>query len=144
MLATLIASVASGEIAASLERAKGAAVAYLLAAIAAFFGLAFLIVAAYIFAADRYGALTAAIGFGFGFMVVAIAVVVIYRAKSRRELRRARRRHRSEGKALAATAAIALAPAILARARLPMLIPVLGLLGFAIYKENARRPRRRG
>ncbi len=145
MLATLIASIASGEIAASLERAKSAAVAYAVAGIAAFFGLIFLLVAAYIFAADRYGAITAALSFGAGFIVVAILVIVINRMDSRVVRRRARRRRGSEAKALGATAAIALAPMILSRVRLPFLaIPLLGGLGYAIYNENRRRrPRMR-
>ncbi len=144
MLGTLIASIASGELAASLERAKGAAVAYLMAALASFFGLVFLLVAAFIFAADRYGALTAAIGFGVGFFVVALLVIIVHRMQTRRVVRRARRRHGSEARALAATAAIAFAPAIIARARLPFVLPVLGAIGYAIYAENTRkrRPRR--
>ncbi len=60
MLASLISALASGETVAALRRARTAAIVYALAAIAALCGLGFLIGAAYIWAAERYGSLAAA------------------------------------------------------------------------------------
>jgi MFS family permease len=143
MLASLIASIASGEITDSVRRAKSAAIAYLLAAVAAICGVAFLIGAAFSAAAQAYGTVNAALGFGGGFLVVALLILLVHKISVRSQKRQAARRRSQDMRAMAQAAALVVVPAIIARGGVGGLAaPLLALLGYAIYREN--RPRRRG
>jgi uncharacterized membrane protein YhaH (DUF805 family) len=144
MLASLIASIVSGELADAARRAKSAAVAYLLAAVAAICGVAFLIGAAFSATAQAFGTVNAALGFGGGFLFVALLIVVIHNLSVRSEKKKAAQRRAHDIRAMAQTAALIIVPAIIARGGVGGLAaPLLALLGYAIYRENAPRRRRR-
>jgi hypothetical protein len=139
-LISLISGLASGEAMAALQRARTTAILYGLAALFALCGVGFLIGAAYIWLAARYGPLATSFGFGIGFLVVAGLILVIHKlAVSMRSRRRARRRQ-ADMAALGVTAALALLPA-LARSKggLGVLAaPALAAVAYAIYRENVK------
>lgn len=144
MLATLIASIASGEALDAVKRLRVTVALYLVAGLLGLAGIGFLIGAGFIAAANRWGTFEASIGFGIGFIVLACLIVIIQKVVASAQAKRAARRRSLDATALAGTAAIALLPALLARkATLGLLgLPLLGGLGYAIYREN-RKPRRR-
>lgn len=147
MLGTLIASLAAGETANIVGRAKRAAIAYGAAALFVLFGILFALIAAYVWAAGRWGPITAALVFAGTFIALAIVTVVFQSITAKAQARRAARKRAVDAKALAATAAVAALPALLAnpRSAAALTVPVLGAIGYLIYKENAgpRAPRRR-
>jgi amino acid transporter len=142
MLGSLIASIASGELADAVRRVRSAAVAYVLAAVAAICGVAFLVGAAFSAAAQAYGTVNAALGFGAGFLVLALLILLIHRIGARRQKKEAERRRSQEMRTVAEVAALIVIPALIARGGVGGLAaPLLALLGYGIYREN--RPRRR-
>lgn len=141
-LATLIASIASGEAADAVRRARVAAIAYAIAGLLALVGVLFLLVAAYIAAAMRFGPVATGLAFGFAFLIIAAIIVTVHGVSSKREARRVARRRGTEMKAVASAAAIAALPTLLAgRGKLTLIAPALAVLGYAIYHENRRRSR---
>ncbi|MCR4267069.1 hypothetical protein [Nitratireductor sp. ZSWI3] len=140
MLARLLASVATGEVSDVLKRLRVSAALYLLAAVLGLFGIGFLVFAAFVVAVDRWGVVTAALGFGIAFLAAAGIVIASLRIWSRVEARRARRRRMSDAGVLAGTAALTLLPTLLARSGGlgTLLLPLLAAAGYAIYRENAR------
>ncbi|TJV06604.1 MAG: hypothetical protein E5Y12_04260 [Mesorhizobium sp.] len=146
LLASLLSGFASGETMAALRRARTAAIVYALAALAALCGLGFLVGAAYIWAAARYGSLAAALGFGVGFLVVAGLVLLIHRLMSGARARRAAKRRKTDMKAIGVTAALALLPTLLkgtgglkGKGGLGIILgPAVALAAYAIYRENSK------
>ncbi|RLP22499.1 hypothetical protein [Mesorhizobium sp. YM1C-6-2] len=145
MLASLIASLASGETLQAIRRARRAAVAYLLAGAAGLCGAGFLLGALYIWLAERYGSLATAIGFGVGFIVLALLILLVHRLTATSRARRVTERRKSDLTAMGIAAALAALPT-LTRSRAGMgalLGPALAVVAYAIYRENTkRRPRR--
>ncbi|KQZ80861.1 hypothetical protein ASD64_11240 [Mesorhizobium sp. Root157] len=140
-IASLIAGFASGETAAALRRARGAALAYALAGLAALCGIGFLVGAGYIWAAARYGSLEAALGFGIGFLMLAGLILLIFRFKAEsRAVRRVRRR-KADMTAVGVTAALAALPVLLrGKSGLGAVLgPAAALAAYAIYRENVKR-----
>ncbi|MDN2565401.1 hypothetical protein N1F89_04140 [Aquibium sp. A9E412] len=137
-LITVITSIASGEVSDAMKRTRLAVVYYGLAALAALFALAFLVVALYILAAEEWGALAAATGFGVGFLVIAVIVLIVQRVVTRRSAKKVARRRATDARALAGTAAVALLPSLLARrsGMLALLAPIVALGAYAVYREN--------
>jgi hypothetical protein len=88
MLASLLASLASGETLQAVRRARRAAIAYLLAGAAGLCGIAFLVGALYIFCSERYGSLATATGFGVGFIAIALLILVVHRLTAQSRARR--------------------------------------------------------
>ncbi|ESY70280.1 MULTISPECIES: hypothetical protein [Mesorhizobium] len=145
LLASLLSGFASGETMAAVRRARTAAIVYALAALAALCGLGFLVGAAYIWAAARYGSLAAALGFGVGFLVVASLVLLIHRLMSGARARREAKRRKTDMKAIGVTAALALLPTLLKGGGLKgkgslgiILGPAVALAAYAIYRENSK------
>ncbi|UVK56612.1 hypothetical protein DBIPINDM_003230 [Mesorhizobium sp. AR02] len=140
LLASLLSGFASGETVAAIRRARTAAIVYALAALAAFCGLGFLVGAAYIWAAARYGSFAVALGFGVGFLVIAGLVLLIHRLMSGARARRAARRRKADMKALGITAALAVLPALLkGKGGLGVILgPAVALAAYAIYRENVK------
>ncbi len=139
-LVSLITGFASGEALAALKRAKVAAIFYVIAAVFALCGVGFLIGAAYIWVASRYGSLATSLGFGIGFLVLAGLILVIHKLTvSMRSNRRARRR-KADMTAVGVTAALALLPALAkSKGGLGILAaPALAAVAYAIYRENAK------
>jgi biotin transporter BioY len=139
-IASLIAGFASGETVAALRRARGAAIAYALAGLAALCGVGFLVGAGYIWVAVRYGFLEAALGFGIGFLVLSGLILLIFRVSAEsRVVRRARRRN-ADMTALGVTAALAALPVLLrSKGGLGAILgPAAALVAYAIYRENVK------
>ncbi len=140
MLASLISGFASGETVAAVRRARTDAIVYLLAGIAGLCGLGFLIGAAYIWTAARYGSLAAALGFGLGFLVLAGLILLIHRILAASRARRRARRRGADMKALGIPAALAVLPTLLkGKGGLGLIIgPAVALAAYAIYRENSK------
>lgn len=141
MLAALISGFVSGEAVAAFQRARRAAIAYLIAAIFGVFGMVFLLVAAYIAAAHRLGPVTAALVFGGAFLAVAVLVVLISRLGAERVVRKTSRRRNREMSRIAVTTALALLP-MLVRGRVgkaALIAPAIAAIVYGIYRENSRR-----
>jgi predicted membrane channel-forming protein YqfA (hemolysin III family) len=146
LLASLLSGFASGETLAAVRRARTAAIVYALAALAALCGLGFLVGAAYIWTAARYGSLAAALGFGVGFLVVAGLVLLIHRLMSGARARREAKRRKTDMKAIGVTAALALLPTLLkgtgglkGKGGLGIILgPAVALAAYAIYRENSK------
>lgn len=140
MLAPLISALASGEAIAAMRRARTAAIVYGLAAVAALCGLGFLLGAAYIWAADRYGSMAACLGFAAGFLVTAGLIVLIHQLAAGTRARRRARRRNADLKALGITAALAVLPALLKGkgGKGVILGPMIALAAYAIYRENVK------
>jgi len=143
MLAPLISALASGEAIAAMRRARTAAIVYGLAAVAALCGLGFLLGAAYIWAADRYGSMAACLGFAAGFLVLAGLIVLIHQLAAGTRARRRARRRNADLKALGITAALAVLPALLKGkgGKGVILGPMIALAAYAIYRENVKPDR---
>lgn len=141
MLASLIASIVSGEASDAVGRTRRAVLAYALAGLLALCGAGFLLGAAYVAAAREIGAVAAALWFGGGFLLAAMLVVAIHRIASRAKARRAAARRQSEVKAVASAAALAMLPTLLAgRGRsLALIAPAVAALAWAVWRENAPR-----
>ena len=140
MLASLLASLASGETAVAIRRARRAAIVYLLAGVAALCGVGFLIGALYIWLSDRYGRLEAALGFGVGFIALALVILLVHRLTAKSRARRVMAKRKSDLAAMGIAAAIAALPT-LARSRVgigALLAPALAVVAYAIYRENSR------
>ena len=141
MLASLIASIASGQTAAAVIRARRAAVAYAMAGLAMLCGAGFLLFALYIWAAHRYGPLEAALGMGGSFIVLAGIILVVHRIASAARARREAERRKSDLTAVGVAAALAFLPGLLrSKAGLgALLAPAVALAAYAIYRENSLR-----
>lgn len=140
MLATLISGLASGETVAAMRRARTAAVVYALAALAAFCGLGFLVGAAYIRAAGRYGSMAAALGFGIGFLLIAGLILLVYTITTGTRARRRVQRRNADIKAIGVAAALAVLPALLkGKGGMGAILgPAIALAAYAIYRENVK------
>lgn len=140
MLASLIAGLASGETAAAIRRARTAAIVYGLAISVALCGLGFLVGAAYIWTASRYGSLAAALGFGAGFMLLAGLILLIFQISAGSRARRRAQQRNADMKAIGITAALAVLPALLkGKGGLGVILgPAVALAAYAIYRENVK------
>ncbi|WP_095089294.1 hypothetical protein [Mesorhizobium sophorae] len=140
MLASLIAGLASGETAAAIRRARTAAIVYGLAISVALCGLGFLVGAAYIWTASRYGSLAAALGFGAGFLLLAGLILLIFQISAGSRARRRVQQRNADMKAIGITAALAVLPALLkGKGGLGVILgPAVALAAYAIYRENVK------
>ncbi|WP_027037055.1 hypothetical protein [Mesorhizobium ciceri] len=140
MLATLISGLASGETVAAMHRARTAAIVYVIAMAAALCGLGFLVGAAYIATAMRYGSFAAALGFGVGFLVLGGLILLIYRISAGSRARRRAQRRNTDMKAIGITAALAVLPSLLkGKGGLGVILgPAVALAAYAIYRENVK------
>jgi undecaprenyl pyrophosphate phosphatase UppP len=140
MLASLIASLASGETVVAIRRARRAAIVYLLAGTAGIIGVGFLIGALYIWLSELYGRLETALGFGVGFIVLALLIVLVHRLTAGSRAKRAAERRRSDLTAMGVAAALAALPGLMrSRAGLgTLLAPALAVVAYAIYRENSK------
>lgn len=140
MLARLLASFAAGEMSGAVKRLRISAAAFMVAALLALFGTGFLVFAAFILAADKWGAVNAALGFGVAFLAMAGIVLLVLKIWTSAQARRARRRRVSDAGLLAGTAALTLLPSLLARSGKigGIALPILAAVGYAIYRENTR------
>jgi len=136
MLASLIASFASGEVVSLVRRAKSAAIAYSLACVFALAGIGFLIGALFTWTARRYGMIEAEIGFGVAFFVIALVILLIHSITSRSRARHTRRQG-VDLATVAGVAAVSVLPVLL-KSRAGLVGPLVALAAYAIYRENRR------
>ncbi|PLP59831.1 hypothetical protein CYK37_06485 [Mesorhizobium loti] len=141
-LASLLISLVTGEAGTLAKHLRGAAIAYGMAVIAVLAGVSFLLLAAYLWAAERFGPIAAALGFGTGFLLLAGIVLLIYRMTAKRRARRRAERRKSDLTALAIAAAIATLPELLrGKEGLGALLgPLAAVLAYAVYRENSPKP----
>ncbi len=138
MLASLLAGLVSGETLIAAKRARRAAIAYAICLFLASFGALFLVLALYLWAAQHYGALRAAVGFGVGFFLAAGLVLGIYKVTAMSRVRRAAEQRKSDFTKVGIATAIAVLPGLLrTRPGIGIVIgPAVALLAYAIYREN--------
>lgn len=143
MLASLLAGLASGQTMVAIRRMRRAAIVYFFAGLFAFCGVGFLIGAFYIWLAERYGRLEAALALGVGFIVLATLVLLVDRLTAKSRARKASERRRSDLTAVGVAAALAVLPSLLrSRAGVGgLLAPAIALAAYAIWRENSK-PRR--
>lgn len=143
-IATLIASIVSGEASETMASARRAALFYAAAAVLVLCGVGFLVGAGFILLSREIGSLAAALWFGGGFVLAGLILVMIHRVMARARARQAAQRRSSEMAAVASAAAFAALPALLAgRGRAAALMaPVIAGLAFAVYRENRPRARK--
>ncbi|TIM21773.1 MAG: hypothetical protein E5Y69_30540, partial [Mesorhizobium sp.] len=108
--------------------------------LAALCGLGFLVGAAYIWVAGRYGPMAACFGFGIGFLVIAGVLLLIYQLSAGARARRRARRRNADMKAVGITAALAILPTLLkGKGGLGTILgPAIALAAYAIYRENIK------
>jgi undecaprenyl pyrophosphate phosphatase UppP len=145
MLASLLASLASGETVVALRRARRAAVVYLFAGVFALCGLGFFVAALYIWLAARYGRFETALAFAGVFIAIAVVIILFDRLTARARAVRDAERRKSELTAVGVASALTILPGLLrSRAGLGLLIaPLVAAAGYALYRENQRRRDRR-
>ncbi len=145
MFGTLIASIVAGETANVIGRTKRMAIVYAVAAFSALFGVMFGLIAVYVWMAREWGPVRTALGMAVFFTLAAILIVAIHNVRAKRQAREATKRRAVDVKAIATTAAVAALPGLLSRkgSAVALLVPVLGVLGYLIYNENAPPRRRR-
>lgn len=141
MLASLIASIATSEAGLAVRRTRRAATAYLAAAVFGICGIGFLVGAAYVWAARRYGHVEAALGFGIGFLVLSGLILLVHKLAGQARARKARRQRKADMATLGTAAAMALVPTLLrSKGGIGALLgPVVALAAYQIYREN-RKP----
>ncbi|UCI08723.1 phage holin family protein [Mesorhizobium sp. B1-1-8] len=139
-LVSLISAFISGEAAAALRRARITTILYGVAGVFALCGVGFLIGAAYVWLASRFGPLATCLGFGIGFLVIAGLILVIHKLTTGRQSRRRARQRKADLTGLGITAALALLPALSkSKGGLGVVLaPALALVAYAIYRENVK------
>lgn len=141
MLASLLASLASGETVLALKRARRMATIYLMAVIAGSIGAGFLIAALFIWTARKLGSLETALIFGAFFVVIALIILLVYKLTAGSRARRASEQRKSDMTAVAAAAGLAILPSLLRRPAglTALVVPSLAAIAYAIYRENSRK-----
>jgi hypothetical protein len=140
VLASLIAGLASGEAVAALRNAKKAAVVYAIAGLAAIVGVVFLLMAGYIAAARRFGAVEAGLGLGGAFILLAILIVIWHRFSTAILKSRATKKRHADMTKVGIATGIALLPTLL-KGRVGTAIlaaPAIAAAAYAFYRFYSR------
>ena len=124
-----------------VQRIRRAATAYLAAAVFGVCGIGFLVGAAYVWAAQEYGHVQAALGFGVGFLVISALILLVHKLAAQARARDEQRRRKADLAALGIGAAMAAVPTLLrSKGAIGALLgPIVALVAYQIYREN-RRP----
>ncbi|RST85094.1 hypothetical protein EJC49_17630 [Aquibium carbonis] len=142
MIGPLVAAIASANAPRMARRLRRAVIDYAIAGVAFVLGIGFLLVAAFIWAARRWGGLEAAIGFGLGFLLLSVLTLMVHRMVTARRLRRlAERQKADQVRSMATAAAVAAVPALIRQVGIvgSLALPLAALAAYAIWQEN--RPR---
>ncbi|WP_163269912.1 hypothetical protein [Chelativorans alearense] len=115
-------------------------VLYLLSALAFLCGCAFLIGAMFVVAVERWTAEIAALYFALGFLALAAGIFGLCKFLLRRRTRRAELQNASHERLLTEAAVLTLLPSLLANkgGTQTLLVPLVALAGWVIYRENRR------
>lgn len=140
MLASLLGALLSGEAMATAKRLKTQVVVMTLLGVLALVGIIFLLLAGYLYAAQRLGPIPAALWIAGGFLGAALLGLIVYKVSSGTRRRREARRRKSELTTMAAATALAALPMLASRkAGLGLVLtPFLAAVGYQIFKENTR------
>jgi Na+-transporting methylmalonyl-CoA/oxaloacetate decarboxylase gamma subunit len=140
MLASLLAAFASGETQRLARQVRRAAIVYALVGIAATVAIGFLVAAAYMAAANRYGAINAALAFAGGFFLFAVLLLLVHWIMSRMRARAVARQRSSDLATIAAASALAALPTLVNKKGgiAALVAPALALTAYAIYRENRK------
>lgn len=141
MLASLIATILSGEALDAFRRTRSAAVAYAAAGLFAIVGLGFLVGASYVAAARRYGTIEAAIAFGAGFLLIALVIVTIHAVRQKNRKKAIEGRRTTDVATMAGVAAVTLLPSLM-RGRAAaggLAAAVAALAAYGLYRYYSRR-----
>lgn len=140
MLARLFATLATGEAGLIKQRVKTAAIAYAVALVAGVLAVVFLLVAGYLAAAVRWGAIDAAFWFGIGFTVLTALILIVYKIVAAAQRRAQRRKRAADASAMAGASAMAMLPAIVGKkgGTTVVLLGLAALAGYAAYREFDR------
>jgi chromate transport protein ChrA len=145
LLAPLLTSLAAGEVGLAVKRIKRNAAFGVVIALFSSVAVIFLLVAAYIALADRYGDMRAALTLAAGSLVLAVIAFVAMKIAEGAERKRQRDRTKVDTSALLTMAALAAAPVILrSRALMMLAIPIAAFGGLSLLSKarSRKRPRR--
>lgn len=137
MLGSLFAALVSFNAPRMARRLRRSAIDYAIAGVALVLGLGFLLAAAFIWAAERWGGFEAALGFGIGFTALAVITLLVHRFVVVRNARRREAELRAEQmRSLAAAAAIAAAPTIARKAGIvgSIALPLAALAAYVFWQ----------
>ena len=137
MIGTLLATLLSFNAPRMARRLRRSAIDYAIAGVALVLGLGFLLGAAVIWAAERWGGFEAALGFGIGFTALAVITMMVHRfivAKTAR--RRAEEQRAEQMRAMAAAATIAAIPTVVRKAGIAgsIILPLAALAGYVLWQ----------
>lgn len=133
MLGPLIAKLLTGEAGIFIARMKRIAMLYAFMGVAALFLVIFLLIAAWLWAAQSVGALAAALYFALGFLVVIILLYVGVLIAGRAPKERASDRLQRDVASIAGVAAMTNIPLILRSVRRRKALIVLPVAGMAVW-----------
>ncbi|RCW80331.1 hypothetical protein C7476_11445 [Phyllobacterium bourgognense] len=144
LLAPLFTSVAAGEVGLVISRLKRNAIFSGVIAVLATIGVIFLVVAAYIALAERYGDMRASLilaGSAFG---LAIITYIVMKFVERAARNRQRERAKVDTSALLTVAALAAAPVVLrSRALMLLAVPLVAFGGLSLLTKPKKKKKRR-
>jgi len=144
LLAPLLTSVAAGEVGLVINRVKRNAVFAGVIAVLAAIGVIFLVVAAYIALAERYGEMRASLTLAGSAFGLAIITYIIMKIAERAERKRQRERAKVDTSALLTVAALAAAPLVLRSRTLMMLaVPLVAFGGLSLLTKPKTKTKRR-
>lgn len=146
LLTPFLTSLAAGEVGIAIAKAKRSAIFLAVIAVLAAIGIFFLLVAAYIMLAERYGEMRASLtlaGCAFGMAILAYVIMKISEAVARN---RQRDRAKIETSTLLTIAAFAAAPTVLrSRALLMLAVSIAAFGGLSLLtRKKTRRSTRSG
>lgn len=141
MLSSLFASFAAAETSLAIQRTRRAATAYGAAVVVACVGIGFLVAAAFIWTAQEFGRIEAALGFGVGFLVLAGLILGVHKMLATSRAAKQQQQRRADMTALGTSAAMALLPALMrSKGGIGAILgPVAALAAYAIIREH-RKP----
>lgn len=136
----LVTRLVAGEVTASLRQFRLAAAGVMIIAALALAGIGFLVAAAYVAVARRYGAVTAGIWFGVGLLLLA-AVTAWLVMRLERRVKAGRAKQRAAQTAAITSEALGLVPEMLRGKGGKEVIgaAALAALAYAIYREHVPR-----
>lgn len=140
MLSSLLASFAAAETSLAIRRTRRAATAYGAAVVVACVGVGFLVAAAFIWTAQEFGRIEAALGFGFGFLVIAALILGVHKMLATSRIREEQQQRRADMAALGTSAALTVLPTLMrSKGGIGAILgPVVALAAYAIIREHRK------
>lgn len=146
-MAQLLTLLFAGEASDMKQRLRTALISYMLGAFAVLMALVFFIVAAYIAAAFRWGAVQAAVGFAIGFLLLGLVVLGAYKIAVEARKREQQRRRAANATMAASASAMTMLPALLGKKGIGANVALLvlaGVGGYAAYRQFEQRRKNGG